>query len=90
MPGVEIDETRIDHIFRDAEGHFRVGNAANRQILIDVANRQSNFLGADRAGNTWYAEDLLDGTQIWLRVRGDKIVNGGINQRPRDFTGPPR
>ncbi len=90
MPTITIDESRGNHIFRDAEGHFREDNDVNRQILTDVANRRANFLGTDRAGNAWYAEDLAGGTQIWARVRGDKIVNGGINHSHRDFTGLPR
>ncbi len=90
MPDITIDETRVDHIFRDTEGHFREDTDANRRLLIEVTSRRANVVGTDRAGNTWYAENLADGTQVWVRVRGDKIVNGGINQNPRDFTGLPR
>jgi hypothetical protein len=57
MPGIAIDESRVGHIFRDADGHFRKDTDANRRLLIEVASRATNFLGADRAGNDWYAED---------------------------------
>ena len=87
MPDLTIDETKLGHIFRDAEGHFREDTDANRRLLIEVASRRENFLGTDRAGNDWYAENRSGGTQIWVRVRGDKIVNGGINETPRDSTG---
>ena len=87
MPAVTIDETRVGHIFRDAKGHFREDTDANRRLLIQAASRRENFVGTDRAGSDWYAENLADGTQIWVRVRGGKIVNGGINQSPRDATG---
>jgi hypothetical protein len=90
MPSIPIDESRLGHIFREADGHFREDNAVNRQTLIDVASNGANLLGTDRAGNAWYVENLASGTQIWVRVRGNKIVNGGINQRPRNFTGLPR
>ena len=90
MPGPIIDESRVRHIFRNAEGHFREDADANRRLLIDVASRRTNFLGTDRIGNDWYAENLADGTQVWVRVRDDKIVNGGINRRPRNVTGLPR
>jgi hypothetical protein len=90
MPDITIDETRVDHIFRDTEGHFREDTDANRRLLIQVASRRANAVGTDRVGNTWYAENLADGTQVWVRVRGNKIVNGGINQNPRDFRGLPR
>jgi hypothetical protein len=85
LPAVTIDESRAAHIFRDAEGHFREDNAVNRQRLISTASRQANFLGTDRFGNAWYVEDLADG-QVWVRVRGGKIINGGLNLRPRDIT----
>ena len=90
MAALTIDENKVGHIFRDAEGHFREDTAANRRLLIEVASRWANFLGTDRAGNAWYAENLADATQVWVRVRGNKIVNGGINQRPRNFMGLPR
>jgi filamentous hemagglutinin len=90
MPAITIDERRTSHIFRDAEGHFNDDTEANRRLLIEVASRTENFLGTDRVGNAWYAENRADGTQIWVRVRGDRIVNGGINRRPRDLKGLPR
>jgi len=90
MPGITIDESWVVHIFREAEGHFREDTDANRRLLIDVASRGTNLLGTDRAGNDWYAENRADGTQVWVRVRRGKIVNGGMNHNPRDFTGLPR
>jgi len=90
VPSITIDEDRFGHIFREAEGHFREDSDVNRRILIDVASRRANFLGTDRAGNAWYAETLTDGTQVWVRVRNDKVVNGGLNQSSRSFTGLPR
>ena len=90
MPSVTIDENRAGHIFREADGHFREDTDANRRLLIEVASRHTNLLGTDRAGNVWYVEDLANGTQVWARVRDNKIFNGGINPSPRDFTGLPR
>lgn len=84
MPPIAIDESRIGHIFRDAVGHFREDNAVNRQRLIDTASRRENFLDTDRFGNARYAEDLAGGTQVWVRARGNRIVNGGLNHSPRD------
>ena len=90
MPDIIIDESRVSHIFRDADGHFREDNEVSRRRLIEVTGKAANFLGTDRVGNSWYAENLADGTQVWARVRHGKIVNGGLNQRPRDFKGLPR
>jgi hypothetical protein len=66
MPGITIDESRAGHIFREARGHFAEDNDVNRQLLIHVVSRRRNFLRTDRAGNAWYAENLVDGTQIWV------------------------
>lgn len=77
-------------MFRDAKGRFREDTDANRRLLIEAASRPANLLGTDRAGNVWHTENLASGTQVWVRVRGGKIVNGGINQDSRDFTGLPR
>jgi hypothetical protein len=79
MPAITIDDGRARHIFRNVDGHFARDTAVNRQILIDVASRPSNFLGRDRFGNDWFAETRADGTQVWVHVRGDKITNGGVN-----------
>jgi filamentous hemagglutinin len=84
MPTITIDESRLGHIFREAEGHFHEDNPVNRQTLIDVANRPANLLGTDRFGNTWVAETRA-GAQIWVQIRGGKITNGGINLPPRVF-----
>jgi hypothetical protein len=65
-------------------GHLRDDNALNRQRLISAASRRENFLGTDRFGNAWYAEDLADGTQVWVRVGGNRIINGWLNDSPRD------
>ena len=55
----------------------------NRRLLVEAASKRKNFIGADSVGNEWYAENLAHGTQVWVRVRGGKIVNGGINPEPR-------
>jgi hypothetical protein len=92
MPLIIIDERRVRHIFRDAEGHFAQDTAVNRQTLIDVANRPENFRGRDRFGNEWFMETRPDGRQVWVHVRGDKITDGGLNRNPRGFElsgGPP-
>jgi hypothetical protein len=84
MSEITIDEDSVAHIFRDADGHFREDDNVNRRLLIEAASKRRNLLGIDRVGNEWYAEDLADGTQVWARVRGGRIVNGGINQKPRE------
>jgi filamentous hemagglutinin len=85
MPTITIDESRVDHILREAEGHFREDTAVNRQTLIEIANRPPNLVGTDRFGNAWFAELGPDGTQIWAQVRDGKVTNGGFNPAPRVF-----
>lgn len=85
MPTITIDERSARHIFRRARGHFHEDNLANRQILLDVANRAANFRGTDRFGTDWFMETLGDGTQVWAQVRHGKITNGGLNPRPIQF-----
>lgn len=85
MADVAIDERRVAHIFREADGHFHEGTPANRQALIGVASRERNFVGTDHFGNDWFAELRDDGTQLWTRVRAGKITNGGVNPTPRYF-----
>jgi hypothetical protein len=85
MADVTIDENRVGHIFREAEGHFTDDTPENRGALIFVASRPENLLGMDRFGNEWWAERQSDGTQIWAVVREGRIMNGGINTRLRRF-----
>lgn len=79
-----IPESRLGHIFRDAEGHLP-DTPANRQLLTDVGNDPAATLGTDSFGNTWSARTLSDGTQVWVRTRNGEIINGGLNQTPRAF-----
>lgn len=88
MAGVTIDEDRVRHIFRDAEGHFVDDRSENREALISTASRPENFLGTDRFGNEWWVESRDDGTQVWAQVREGRIMNGGINTTPRNFDLP--
>jgi len=88
VPAVTIDESRIPHIFREAEGHFREDIPANRQTIIEVASRPANLVGTDRFGNAWFAEMRDDGSQVWAQVREATIVNGGVNRVPHDFRLP--
>ncbi len=80
-----IDENRISHIFRKAEGHFAESTEQSRQVLEDVTNDANNLLGGDKYGNGWYAKLNEKGEQIWTQVNNGKIINGGINKVPRKF-----
>ncbi len=79
-----IDEKRVRHIFRSKRGHFS-NTTKNRKLLESVANNPSTTLGKDKFGNIWSAQTRPDGTQVWTQMRGGKIINGGINQAPRQF-----
>jgi hypothetical protein len=85
MPQATIDEARLDHIFREVDGHLPHDTAANRRTLIEAASSEANFVGSDGFGNDWFAVTRSDGTQVWVQVRHGKIINGGINPVPRDL-----
>ena len=78
-PGVVvIDEARLAHIFRQAEGRLTHDTPGNRRILEDVANDPASVVGTDRFGNAWAARQNFGGSQVWVQIRGDRITNGGI------------
>jgi len=80
--GPTIPDSAARHIFRNSEGHRPDDTPGNRQLLIDTASDSSYYLGTDRYGNEWYAQVLPDGRQAWVKVRGNQIRNGGINDTP--------
>ncbi len=83
MPLV-IDELRIKHIFRNADGHLP-DTLANRQLLENLANNPNAMAGVDKYGTTWFASLRADGTQVWAGVRNGKVSYGGLNTTPRIF-----
>lgn len=77
-------ESELRHIFRQAEGHVD-DTPENRKLLLSVANDSSARLESDKYGNTWAVKVLPDGRQGWVQIRGEKIVNAGINVVARKF-----
>jgi hypothetical protein len=57
-------------------------------ILLRIETYYKMFLitnQIDTYGNDWYAETQPDRTQVWSQVRNGKIINGGVNQKPKSF-----
>ena len=75
---------RAKHIFGNRPGHIP-DTAANRGMLRDLANNPNTKLGVDKHGNTWSARTNKDGTQTWVQSRGGKIINGGVNTKPKTW-----
>lgn len=73
----------LKHIFTEAHG--LLDNAANRKLLLDVANDAENLLGPDKYGNQWFSKINEEGKQIWAQVRNGEIFNGGLNNSPVEF-----
>lgn len=67
-PRITIDENRLRHIFRVADGHFPIDTAANRRALLRVAGNPANRLGEDRFGVIWAAQTIPDGGQVWVQI----------------------
>jgi len=85
MPAVfPTSESELRHIFRQADGHVD-DTLENRHLLLAVANDMSARLESDQYGNSWSAKVLPDGRQAWVQMRGEKIVNAGINGISREF-----
>lgn len=75
-PLIQIDERRLRHIFRSAEGHFPDDTPENRRRLLRVANHPANRLGRDLFGILWAAETVPDGSQIWIQIKDGRVING--------------
>ncbi len=75
---------QIRHIFRNAPGHV-ADTPTNRALLLEVANDASILLGPDAHGNQWFARLNANGSQTWVQVRNNLIINGGVNQTPKTY-----
>lgn len=82
---IKIDERRVAHIFRPADGHFPADTIPARRVLLRVANDPAKRLGMDRFGTSWAAETMPNGSQIWVQIRDGLITNGGVNTTHRVF-----
>lgn len=78
------NDSQLGHIFGDRPGHLP-DTPENRQLLVDVANDDDNYLGTDKYGNEWHARQESDGSQTWTTSRGGTIQNGGQNNPPHDW-----
>ncbi len=82
---ITIYEKNVQHIFREAEIHFKIDTLENRKLLIETANNEENLLGTSKYNSQWYSKLTENGKQIWVEVRNGEIRNGGINDAPKTF-----
>ena len=74
--------SQINHIFRNSKGHIPFSEK-NTKMLSKLINSKKNLvLKKDKNGNSWYSKINSDGSQIWGKVHGNKLSNGGINKTP--------
>ena len=78
------NRSQLMHILRNDKGHLP-DTPANRELIESVANDPQNYVGTDSRGHAWYAQTRSDGTQVWAEVRDHTIINGGVNDKPKDF-----
>ncbi len=76
--------SQIKHIFRKKENHFP-DTPENRELLEQLANDESKYVGTDAKGVRWYVQQNPDGSQLWVTVRDEIIQNGGLNPAPRSW-----
>lgn len=77
------NESQVKHIMRNDIGHL-IDNDKNRELLIELSQDQSAFLGKDKNGNEWYVK-MIGSKQLWVVVRDGIIQNGGLNEHPLTF-----
>lgn len=91
---VKWSERRAGHVFRQSDGHVNPATKAEQQAYIrefqDVASNPANARPdavqaglitqhAADAGASGFTQINANGTQTWVIVRGDTIINAGIN-----------
>ena len=77
------NDSQLGHIFGDRPGHLP-DTPENRQLLVDVANDDDNYLGTDKYGNEWHARQESDGSHTWTTSRCGTIRNGGQDKTPHE------
>jgi len=77
-------DSKLKHIFRDADGHLP-DTPENRKLIQDTANNPNNYLGKDKYGNDWYALTREDGSQVWVQSGNGEIWDAGVNTQPRSW-----
>ena len=77
-------DSEMLHIFRLARGHVE-DTTEHRALFLEVANDLDARLDCDQYGTEWATRELMDGRQVWVQIRGTKIVDAGVNLTPRRF-----
>ena len=57
----------------------------NRKMILDTASDVKNYIGSAARGNDWYQKNLPAGNQVWVKIRGNRVDNAGINEKPIDL-----
>ena len=75
--------SQLMHLFRDESGHL-LDTPENREIIVNLTDDKSNYLGPGKHGLYWYAKDV-EGGQLWattmMTSRGEEIQNCGFNDK---------
>lgn len=78
------DDSQLKHIFSDRPGHLP-DTEKNRELLTNLAQDKSKFMGKDKYGNSWNVEVTSSGKQNWVSYKNNVINNGGQNKKPREW-----
>ncbi len=73
-----------NHIFDNRQGH-RPDSPEFKTDVINCVKNVEYHVGPDIRDNEWFQKILSDGTQLWVQVRGDTIINCGINETLRMY-----
>ncbi|MGN1156824.1 MAG: hypothetical protein ACI4TK_11660, partial [Agathobacter sp.] len=74
----------VNHIFINKSGHF-LHDTQEARYLLESTTANKYFYGYDTFGNAWYQRLWGRGRQIWVQVRSNIIIDGGINDKPRPW-----
>jgi len=77
------NNSMLNHMFRNSDGHIALDTPENRSLVESIIKDKVNFFGKDKYGTGWFAKIMEDGTQVWAKVRGNVIRDGGINKIPK-------
>lgn len=70
------NQSQLRHYFANRAGHA----PCNQNQLLELLNNENTYIGTDKWGNKWHAENLPDGTQPWANQRNGIMNEGGVNK----------
>ncbi len=84
-PTFPTDKTTLNHIFKNAPGHFSKKTPETVAYIAQAVSDPRNYGGSTIWGAKYYFKMMNDGTQAWAMVKNGKIISGGFNWKPMQW-----